>query len=132
MGGGKLRAAREEREGVTLHLGVDVFGHDAARYYLVARDVLVVPCVGLGGRGEYGAVETLVLAQALGKRDAAYLTRPGGVFAPCRPGQVAAHYHLYLQRLALQPHGDHGVGDGHFPVGDDVGGGIEESGGYLI
>ena len=47
-------------------------------------------------------------------------------------GQVAADDHLHLERLAAPANGDHRVRLGDLPVGEDVGGGVEEAGGNLV
>lgn len=47
-------------------------------------------------------------------------------------GEVSAHHHLHLERLAFETHGNHRVGRSNLPVGQNIGGSIEELGGYLI
>ena len=47
-------------------------------------------------------------------------------------GQITADDHFHLERLAAPADGDHRVGLGDLPVGEDVGGGVEETGGDLV
>ena len=54
------------------------------------------------------------------------------VGAPRAAGEVTSNDHLDRERLAETSHGDHRVGGGKLPVGDDVGGGVEKHGGNLV
>ena len=121
-----LGAAFEEFQCIILHLSEHILRDYSLRHDFLVRDVLVVTLVGLGGRGEDGVGELFVFTETLGELDAADGARSGGIVAPCAAGQIAAHNHLYLKGFALKAHGDHGVWDGEFPVGDDVGGSVQE------
>ena len=88
--------------------------------------------IGFGGGGDDRLGEFFVLTHAVGKSDAADFTAAGGIVAPCRPGEVAAYDHFHPKAFGLAAHGDHGIGSGDFPVGHDVGGGVEEFGRDLV
>ena len=47
-------------------------------------------------------------------------------------GKVTAYDHLDLERLAFVAYGNHRVGNGYLPVGEDIVGSVEELGGYLV
>ena len=88
--------------------------------------------LGLGGRGDDGVLELLVLAHAVGDGYSADLAGSVLVSPPRAAGQVAPDDHLYGQTLALVAYGHHGIGRGYLPVLYDVGCGIQEHGGYLV
>ena len=109
---------------VLLKEGVVLFAYKSGAYYLLTRYVFVVSFIRLGGRGDDGMFEALILAKSLSKGDAADRTCPLLISAPCATCDVAADYHFYFERLALMPDGDHGVGGGYLPIGHNVGRGI--------
>lgn len=131
--GGHTAAALKEGAGVALH-GVIVLGRDnALSDNLLTRDVHVVAGVGLGGGGHDGAAgECLVFDHAVGETDAANLAGAGLIVAPCAAGEIAADDHFNSETFTLVTDGDHRVGAGELPVGDDVGGGVEEVGRNLV
>jgi hypothetical protein len=129
---GHLGAAFEEGAGVAFHHFIVGGAHDALGYYLFFRDVLVVSGLGLGGGGDDGLGEAFVLTHSLGKLHAAYLAASGLVFAPCASGEVSADNHFHAEALAADSDGHHGVGRSEFPVGHNVGGGVEEVCGYFV
>ena len=109
---------------VLLEKGVVLFAYKSGAYYLLTRYVFIVPLIRLGGGGDNGMLEALILAKPFSKGDAADRARPFLISAPCTTCNVAADYHFYFERLALMPDGNHGVGGGYLPVGHDVGRGI--------
>ena len=130
---GNLLTAGKQRQGVLLHLLVLGFGHQAAGDNLLARDVLVVGTdLGLGGRGDDGRGELLVLAHAFRQTDTADLAYTGLVGAPGRAAEIAADNHLDGIALAAIADRHHRVGSGLQPVGADVAGGVQELGRNLI
>ena len=129
---GNLGATLEELQGVTLQLVVVFLADEARADNLLAADVLVMAFVGLSGGGDDGRGELLVLDHALGQLDAAEGAGAGLILAPGAAGEVAANNHLHAEPFALESHGDHGIGSGELPVGQDVGGGVEELGGNLV
>ena len=80
--GGYLGAALEECARVALHYLVVFGADDALCYDFLARDVLVVTLVGLGGRGDDGLWEALVLAHSVGQLHAAELAASVLILAP--------------------------------------------------
>ena len=119
-----LAAACKEILCILLEEGVVLFAYKSGAYYFLTRYVFVVSLIRLGGRGDDGVLEALILAKSLSKGDAADRTCPLLISAPCATCDVAADYHFYFERLALMPDGDHGVGGCYLPIGHDVGRGI--------
>ena len=130
--GSNLRPSLEQSPCVPFHHLVVLLADDALADDFLARDVLVVSLVGLGGRGYDGFGEPLVLPHALGKPHAAQLAASVLVLSPCRARQVAADNHLHAEALSLEPHGHHRVGGCQFPVGHYVGRSVEEACGNLV
>ena len=130
--GGHLGTALEKGAGVGLELLVILLGDDALGDDLFLRDVLVMAFGRLGGGGDDGLGEFLVLHHVFRQGNAAEGALAGLVFPPGVAGQVAADDHFDLERLAAPADGDHRVGLGDLPVGEDVGGGIQEAGGDLV
>ena len=129
---GDFGAALEEGKCVSLELVVVFLGYEAGADDLLAADILVVSFVGLGGGGDDGCGELLILDHAFGQLDAAEGACASLIFAPGAASEVAAHNHLDTEAFTFEAHGDHGVGSGKFPIGEDVGGGIEELSGNLV
>ena len=88
--------------------------------------------LGLGGGGNDGVFEALVLAHAVGDRHAADLAHAALIGTPSAAAEVAADDHLHREALATYADGDHRVGGGLLPVGADVGRSVEELGGDLV
>ena len=109
---------------VLLKEGVVLFAYKSRAYNLLPRYVFIVPLIRLGGRGDNGVLEALILAKSLSKGDAADRARTLLISAPCATCNVAADYHFYFEGLALVPDGNHGVGGCYLPIGHDVGRGI--------
>ena len=130
--GGYLAAAGIDGARVTLQLLVLLAADQPRSYDLLLRDILVVTLGGLRRGGDDGLGELLVLDHALGHRHSADGALAGLVLAPCVAREVAADHHLDLEGLALAPYGDHRVGHGDLPVGEDVGRGVEELGRDLV
>ncbi len=86
----------------------------------------------LGGGSDDGLGKALVLAHALGQTHAAQLAAAFLVGTPGTAGENAAYDHLNGEAFALETHGDHGVGGGQFPVGHDVGRGVEKLSSDLV
>ena len=122
----------EKGAGVGLELLVILLGDDALGDDLLLGDILIVALGGLGGGSDDGLGELLVFDHAVRQRNAAEGALAGLVFPPGVAGQVAADDHLHLERLAAPADGDHRVRLGDLPVGEDVGGGVEEAGGNLV
>ena len=127
-----LLSSGEEFAGIVFHHLVVFLAHDALCDDFLLGDVQVVSFIGLSGGGDDGFGETLVLLHALGQSHAADFAASLLVFSPGRTGQDGADDHLHSESLAFQTDGDHWVGSGEFPVGADVGGGIEEFGCNLV
>ena len=130
--GGNLGAEVEEGTGIFLHHLVVFLAHNALCDDFFLRDVLVVTLVCLGGGGDDGLRELLVLTHSLGQSDATKSAVASLVLTPCRTGQVATDNHFHTEAFALQAHGHHRVGSGEFPVGDDVCRCVEELGCNLV
>ncbi len=124
--GGHACADFEEGAGVALHHLIVLGRYETLSDDFLARDVLVVTGVGLGGGGDDGFGETLVLAQTLGEPDAADLACAGCIFTPCAAGKVSADDHLHTEAFAAYACRGHGVDFGELPVGDGVAGGVKE------
>ena len=88
--------------------------------------------IGFGGGGDDGFGEAFVLAHTLRELHSAQFTAACLIFAPCASGEVTTDNHLYAETFATYAHCCHGVGGSEFPVGDDVGGGVEEVCGYFV
>ena len=88
--------------------------------------------VSLRGRGDDWCREFLVLYHTLREGDAAKHAVASLVLAPGRTGQISTDNHLDAETFTFKTNGNHGVGSGKLPVGDDVGSGIEEFGSNLI
>ena len=129
---GHLAAALVEGAGVFLQLGVVLGADDALRHYVRRADVLIVALGGFGGRSDDRLRELLVLDHALRKGRAAEAAFPCLVLAPGVSREVATDDHLDLERLAAQTGRGHRIDLGELPVRDDVGGGVQELGCYLI
>ena len=129
---GQLLAPREEGEGVFLELGIVLGGDEAGGDDFLAADVFVVAFAGFGGGGDDRVGELLVFLQAFRQGLAAEGALAGAVFAPGVAGQVAADHHFHLEGLAEDADRCHRVDFGDLPVGDDVGGGVEEAGRDLV
>ena len=130
--GGDFRSALEQGQGVALQLLVFIGRNDAPGNDFFPGDILVMPFGRLGGGGDDGLGEFLVLAQAVGEGNAAEAAFTGLVLAPGMAGQVAAYHHFHLVRLAAPADGGHRVWHRHLPVGKDIGREIQELGGQLI
>ena len=130
--GRHLRTPLEQGAGVGFELLIILLGNDALGDDFFLGDVFVMAFGRLGGGGDDGLGELLVLHHALGQRNAAEGALAGLVFAPGMAGQIAADDHFHLEGLAAPADGDHRVGLGDLPVGDDVGGGVQEAGGDLV
>ena len=105
--GGHFGAPLEQGAGVGLELLVILLGDDALGDDLFLGDVLVMAFGGLGGRGDDGLGELLVLHHAFRQRNAAEGAFAGLVFAPGVAGQITADDHFHLERLAAPADGDH-------------------------
>ena len=79
-----------------------------------------------------GSGERLILNHAFRKFHSAEFTHAVLVVAPCAAGEIATDNHFEAQTFATIAYGDHRVGDRDFPVGNDVGGSVEERCCYLI
>ena len=123
---GNLSSALEKGAGIFLHGLVVFLVHDALGDDLFLADVLVMSFICLCGGGDDGLGETLVLTHAFGKLHATDLAASVLIVAPCRTGQIATDNHFHTETFCLQTYGYHGVGGGKFPVGNDVGCGIQE------
>ena len=106
--------------------------HQPLLHDLIGGDIHVVPGVGLGGGGEDRVLEVLIFLHPLRQDHAAEVALAGLVGAPGATGEDGTDDHLELIRLAGVTDGDHGVGRGDLPVGDNVLGGIEIGGGDAI
>ena len=132
LAGGNLRATLEEGAGVFHHRLPVLTAHETLGYDFLGRDVLVVTFLSLGGGGDDGLGEPLVLAHAFGQLHATQFAASVLVLTPGTARQVATDDHLHTEALGLQTHGHHGVGRGQFPVGHDVGRSIQEAGSNLV
>ena len=130
---GYLRAAFEKSQSITLHNGV-VFGtYKPLGYYLLFRDIFVVPSeLRLGRGGNYRCGELLVFTHTVGYRYSRDSLSTGFVVSPRTAAQVPAYYHLYGEPFAHYAAGNHRVGCGTLPVGADVFGLVQELGCYLV
>ncbi|EAU69215.1 hypothetical protein STIAU_6193 [Stigmatella aurantiaca DW4/3-1] len=93
---------------------------------------VMLPILGLGGRGDEGHGKALVLAEPRGEGQAVGRVRSFLVVAPQAAGEVAAHHHLEGEGLARARHGDVGVRHIQHVVGDDVPGPLEPERGQPV
>ena len=87
---------------------------------------------GFGSRGDDGFGELLVLLHSFGQLHTADFTDTAFVSAPCTAAEVTAYNHFYGESFTHHAYRHHRVGSSHFPVGADVGGGIQELGCNLV
>ena len=88
--------------------------------------------LGFGSRGDQRLGELLVLLHAIGQDISTKVTATVLIVTPCRAGQISADDHLNSETLALQTYGNHRIRGGQFPVGADIGCGIQELGCNLV
>ena len=128
-----FRTAFEERHCIFLQNCILFGGGQAFGKNLLFGDVgVMLADFGFCGRGDDGFGEFLVLLHAFGQLYAADFADTALVGAPCTAAEIAAYNHLNREAFAHYAHGYHRVGGGCFPVGADVGGGIEELGCNLV
>ena len=80
----------------------------------------------LGGGGDNRFGETLIFAHAVGQFHATNFSAAIFVGAPSTAGEVAANNHFHGKGFTFPSHGHHGVGRSQFPVGHNVGSGIQK------
>jgi hypothetical protein len=130
--GGHFGTPAKQGAGVGFHLFVIGPANEPACQDFLPGNIFVVAFVGLGGWGNDGFRERVVLAQTFRQGHAAQNTATGGISAGSVTGQVAADHHFHPHGFAAMADGHVGIGCGEEPVGADVAGSVEKIGGYLV
>jgi len=128
-----FRTAFEEGHCVFLQNCIFFGSSQAFGKNLLFGDIgIVFADFGFRSRGDDRFGELLVLFHAFGQLHAADFADAALVGAPCATAEITAYNHFNRETFAHHAHCYHGVGSGHFPVGTDVGGGVEEFGCNLV
>ena len=131
--GGNLCSTLEEGKGVLFKKGILFGSSQTLCQDFFLRDVgIVLSDFCLGGGGDDGSGELLVLTHSFGETNAADFAHTAFVGTPCAAAEVAANNHFHRETFAHHTDGDHGVGGSKFPVGADILCGIQELGCNLV
>ena len=130
--GGNLLSTCKQFAGIVFHDSIVFCRDDTLCDDFLLGDVQVVSLVCLGGRGNDGFRETLVLLHAFGQSYTTQLAAPVLILAPGRTGQDATDNHLHAESFTLQAYSHHRVGCGELPVRTDIGGLVQELGSNLV
>ena len=122
----------EEGVGVSFELLVVFFANQTRADDLFTRDILVMPHVFLGRRGDDRTGEGLVFTHTFGELDTTEGAFTSLIGPPCRASEVATDDHLDTEGLAAMTQRYHWVGGRDQPVGDDISCSFEEVRGDLI
>ena len=122
-----LGTAFEEGHGVLLQYGIFFgCGKTLCQDFFFGDVGIVFANLGFSGRGDDGFREFLVFLHPFGQLHAADFTYTALVGTPCAATEVTAYNHFYGESFTHHTYRHHRIGCSHFPVGADVGCGIQE------